>query len=64
MIKFIKSVINALAMARKRQAAMAVAQHLVNTNKDFKHLGVHEVYNRIMDEKNPTYLDGTSVEKS
>jgi hypothetical protein len=62
-MKFIKSFFDAVIHARRLQAAYHTANHLIATNKDFRHFSHGELVNRIMDEDNPTHLDGTPVHK-
>ena len=62
-MKFIKTIFDAITHARRMQAAYHVASHLIATNRDFKHFSHGELVNRIMDDENPTYLDGTPVHK-
>lgn len=58
-MKFIKNIIDALILARRTQAAFTVAQQLKDTNKDFRNVALGDIVKRIMDDKNPTHINGT-----
>jgi len=58
-MKFLRSVFNNMVEARRRQAAFYTAQYLKDTNKDFRDVALGDLVNRIMDEKNPTHIDGS-----
>lgn len=63
-MKFIIKMIESLAHARQLQAAFTVAKQLKDTNKDFQHVALGDIVQRIMDEQHPTHIDGSPVEKS
>jgi len=58
-MKFLKSFFDSIVEARRRQAAFHTAQYLKETNKDFRDIALGDLANRIMDEKNPTHIDGS-----
>lgn len=62
-MKFFKKVLETIILSRKLQAADATARYLIATNKDFKHFSHGELVQRILDEDNPTHLDGTPVQR-
>jgi hypothetical protein len=60
-MKFIRNIYKAIVHARRLQAAFTVAQQLKDTNKDFQHIALGDLVNRIMDEKTPTHIDGSKA---
>lgn len=62
-MQIIKKIFEAIIHARRLQAAFHTASYLIATNRDFRHVSHGELVNRIMDENNPTYIDGSPVKK-
>jgi len=61
MIKnFLQKVLAAVIKSREESAAREVAKMLVN-NPDFRGWSESELYQAILDKKNPVYLDKTPV---
>ena len=58
-----KSFFDMITEAQMRRAAFWQARHLIETNRDFAHISVSELTQRIMDEANPTHIDGSPVKK-
>ena len=48
---FFVSIFDAFIQARRLQAAMQTAQPLKATNKDFRHMSISDIVNKIMDDK-------------
>jgi hypothetical protein len=48
---FFVRIYDAFIEARRLQAAMHTAQHLKATNKDFRHMSISDIVNKIMDDK-------------
>ena len=44
------TILDAFIQARRLQAAMATAQHLKATNRDYRNMSLGEIVNQIMDE--------------
>ena len=62
-VNFFVDIYESIIHARRLQAAYRLAEHLKATNKDFRDIALGDLVNRMMDEDNPTYLDGTPVNK-
>lgn len=56
-----KKFFSMVAEAQMRRAAFWQARHLIETNRDFRNCSVSELTNQIMDEMNPTHIDGSPV---
>lgn len=60
-MNFLTNIFDALVRARRLQAAYTVAQHLKDTNRDFREVALGDLVNRIMDTENPTHIDGSKA---
>jgi len=60
-MKFLKKLADSFVHARRLQAAYRCAEYLKATNKDFRDISLGDIVNRMMDEKNPTTINGTPV---
>lgn len=63
MKKFFKNIIESIVEARKIQAAYQTAEYLKRSNRDFDNISISDLVNRILDENNPTHLDGTPIKR-
>jgi hypothetical protein len=48
---FFVGIYDAFVHARRLQAAMEIAQHLKAHNRDYRHMSLGDIVNKIMDEK-------------
>ena len=60
-MKFLKKLVDSFVHARRLQAAYRCAEYLKATNKDFRDISLGDLVNRMMDEKNPTHINGAPV---
>ena len=60
---FLSRVLDAFIEARRIKAARQTALHLKATNRDFATIGYYDLVQRLLDDRDPTYLDGSEVSK-
>lgn len=60
---FFSRVLDAFIEARRIEAARQTALHLKATNRDFAAIGYYDLVQRLLDDRDPTYLDGSEVSK-
>jgi len=60
---FFVRIVNAFIQARRIEAARQTALHLKATNRDFANIGYHDLVQRLLDDRDPNYLDGSQVSK-
>lgn len=60
---FLACILDAFIEARKIEAARQTALHLKATNRDFATVGYYDLVQRLLDDRGPTYLDGSGISK-
>ncbi|MEK9572692.1 MAG: hypothetical protein VW124_26975 [Paracoccaceae bacterium] len=58
---FLARILDAFIEARRIQAARLTALHLKATNRDFATIEYYDLVQRLLDDRDPTYLDGSEV---
>lgn len=56
---FLARILDAFIEARRIEAARQTALHLTATNSDFANIGYHDLVQRLLDNRDPIYLDGS-----
>ena len=62
-ITFLARILDAFIEARRIEAARQTALHLKATNRDFATIGYYDLVQRLLDDRDPTYLGGSEVSK-
>lgn len=60
---FFVRIFDAFIEARRLQTAFNIATHLKATNRDFQSISHGDLVRQILDEENPTHIDGTPVKR-
>ena len=62
-VTFLSRILDAFIEARRIEAARQTALHLKATNRDFATIGYYALVQRLLDDRDPTYLGGSEVSK-
>ena len=62
-ITFLARILDAFIEARRIEAARQTALHLKATNRDFAAIGYYDLVQRLLDDRDTTYLGGSEVSK-
>ena len=60
---FLVRILDAFIEARRIEATRQTALHLKVTNRDFANIGYHDLVQRLLDNRDPVYLDGSQASK-
>ena len=60
---FLTRILDAFIEARRIEAARQTALHLKATNRDFAAIGYYDLVQRLLDDRDTTYLGGSEVSK-